>query len=256
MNFCENVPTSLADADHWCRLTYAFLAGLPTAMAAYSEQEQLRLMPVVELFPGYLIAGAWGVAAQLGAVAVAEAIKPDLERARQGAMFAPLEAKTAIDRVHQWITARIAAGISDEPSVGHGDSVETPADPAEETQPHDKPATVDQAIDGSVPTVNRAPSTPSVQTPTAAGRGGRPRLEQSSDPQQIARAKLYKLILARRSDGQRNDHLANILNQDRDLKELAQEAGFPDGITAEVVKNAVEVDRHRQKTDKPRNPSG
>jgi hypothetical protein len=84
LNFCENIPTSLAGADHWCRLTKDFLAGLPTALAAYSEEDQLRLRPVVDAFPSYLIGGAWGVAAQLGAVAAYFGLELKPARKRRG----------------------------------------------------------------------------------------------------------------------------------------------------------------------------
>jgi hypothetical protein len=79
------------------------------------------------------------------------------------------------------------------------------------------------------------------------GRTGRPRLEDCSDPSIRARVNLYRIINSRRQEAVRRSDLAQLLDTERDVRDLAKEAGFTDGVTAETVRLAEQFARNRQK---------
>jgi hypothetical protein len=87
------------------------------------------------------------------------------------------------------------------------------------------------------------------QRPSARrkGRTGRPRLEDCSDPSSRARLNLYRIINRRRQEAVGRSELAQLLDAERDVRHLAKEAGFIDGVTAEVVRQAEQFARNRQK---------
>jgi hypothetical protein len=204
LNLSENIPASLADADHWCQLAKSFLAGLPSAMAAYSEQDQSRLSPVVGAFPAFLIAGAWRVAAQFGAVAVADAIKPDFERAQQGVLLTALEGKLAIDRIHGWVTQQLKLQSGQKVNDGDAGSSSTTGGAVEHrgSSASQGSATVPGADEGN-PLGGAVPLDGSAEPKagnhsSAPGRGGRPKLADSENPMLKARNNLYEVIVSRR----------------------------------------------------------
>src|SRR5262249_4667568 len=77
------------------------------------------------------------------------------------------------------------------------------------------------------------------------GRVGRPRLEDDPDPTSRARFNLYRLIANRRHKAKSRSALAELLNAERDVRELARDAGFPKGVTVGVVRSAEQFARDR-----------
>jgi hypothetical protein len=76
---------------------------------------------------------------------------------------------------------------------------------------------------------------------------GRPRLEDQANQQSRARFSLYMVIKSRRQEGASRQALADLLNSDRGIRELATEAGLVNGVTAHTIRQAEQFARDRQK---------
>lgn len=224
LRFSEEIPSTLAEADHWCRLAKDFLASLPTAMSVYSEDDQGRFLETIQAFPGCVITGACKLAAALGAVTVVDSLRPFVDQVLEGKFLALMDAKVSIDRIHQWVI-----------------------DETKSSKPTGK-----KAKDGSAPgTLSGKASRPRSKSDS---RVGRPRLEKRTDPKSQSKLNLYRIIIRRKQEAASAGRLAELLNRDRDLRSLAKDAGFANGVTEAVVRCALQFERDRQKNPQAEKP--
>lgn len=105
--------------------------------------------------------------------------------------------------------------------------------------------------------IGEFPSGQRLQSPKPASRGpkrsGRPRMECRTDAQSRARFNLYQLIISRRQEASTKQALADLLNTERDIRDLASQAGFANGVTVEAVRQADQFVRDRQKASTAEN---
>ncbi|MBY0458216.1 MAG: hypothetical protein K2V38_12820 [Gemmataceae bacterium] len=108
--------------------------------------------------------------------------------------------------------------------------------------------------DGSTVELEPPEAEPAPQRQT---RRGNRKHEDSDDPQRRYRANLYDNILAEKGRGEGAKKLAQRLSHRADLVGLAEQAGI-DSITAQVVENALQYGRNRDRNSgaNPAGPAG